>query len=138
MREPEATTDDAAIAEQRAHVVRTSARRDVEVLGTAVQEEVTNAAADEIGLETGALEPPYDLCRVGVDAVLVERRVVALEAGRLVADGGRLVSATAIATQRVSRVVRSARTRALRRACGIRVRLAFSLDGERRELGRRG
>ena len=67
VREPEATADDAAVAEERADVVRARARRDVEVLGATVQEEVANAAADEIGLVAGAFEPPDDLRGVGVD-----------------------------------------------------------------------
>jgi len=55
-------------------------------------------------LEPGALEAPHDLRSVGVDRVLVERRVVALEARRvvpleLVAAAARLTAlAAALAT----------------------------------------
>ena len=136
VREAEATADDAAVAEERADVVGARAGRDVEVLRAAVQEEIANAAADEVGLEAGALEPPHDLRRVGVDAVFVEGRVVALEAGRLVAQGRGLVAAAAIAStnRRGNRVTR-ARTSSppesqLASAASVR------LDGERGELGR--
>ena len=80
MREPEAPADDAAVAEERAHVLGAGARRDVEVLGLAAEEEVAHAAADEVGLVAAALEAPDDLGGVGVDAVLVEDDVVADEA----------------------------------------------------------
>ena len=83
--EAEAPADDAAVAEERADVLGAGARGDVEVLRLAAEEEVADAAADEVRLVAGSLEPPDDLGGVGVDAVLVERRVVADEAGAGVA-----------------------------------------------------
>jgi hypothetical protein len=138
VREAEATADDATVAEEPADVVRASARGDVEVLRTAVQEEVTNAAADEVGLEACTFEPPHDLRGVLVDAVLVEGRIVTLETGRLVAEDRGLVAAAPISTaMRVTRIAIVA-GRALGRACRIRAGLGFSLDCERREVGRGG
>ena len=85
VREAEAAADDAAVAEEGAHVLGARARRDVEVLRLAAEEQVADAAADEIRLEPGALEAAHDLGGVGVDALFDERRVVALEAGAGVA-----------------------------------------------------
>ena len=80
VREPEAAPDDAAVAaEDGADVLRAGARGYVEVLRLAAEEEVTHAAADEVGLVAASLEAPDDLGRVGVDAVLVEGDVVADE-----------------------------------------------------------
>ena len=63
------------------HVLGAGARRDVEVLRLAAEEQVADAAADEVGLVAAALEAPDDLGGVGVDALVVERHVVADEAG---------------------------------------------------------
>ena len=57
VREAEAASDDAAVAEQALHVLGTRARRDVEVLRFARQEEVADAAPYEVGLEPGAVLP---------------------------------------------------------------------------------
>ena len=80
VRQAEAPPDDAAVAEEGAHVLGAGARRDVEVLGLAAEQQVADAAADEVGLVAAALEPADDLGGVGVDAVVVERDVVADEA----------------------------------------------------------
>src|SRR5262249_3903522 len=79
--ETEATAADPAVAEERADVVGTRVRRDVEVLGAALQEQVADAATDEVGLETGALEAADDLGGVRIDGLVVEGRIVTLEAG---------------------------------------------------------
>ena len=82
MGEAEATTDDAAVAEERADVVGARVRRDVEVLRSTAEEQIADASADEIGLVAAALETADDLRGVGVDGVLFEGRVVTDEAGR--------------------------------------------------------
>jgi hypothetical protein len=81
VRKAETPADDAAIAKEAADVLRAGARGYVEVLGFSAQEKVTHATANEVGLETGAVETPDDLGRVGVDAIFVEDDVVAYEAG---------------------------------------------------------
>ena len=113
VREAEAAADDAAVAEERAHVVGTRARRDVEVLRAAAAGAGRARSRRRGRPGSRALEPAHDLRGVGVDRVLVERRVVALEAGTRMP---------------------------LHRCRARRVRVAFrgsGLDGERRELGRR-
>ena len=50
VREAEAPPDDAAVAEQGPHVLRPGARRDVEVLRLAAEQQVAHAAADEVRL----------------------------------------------------------------------------------------
>ena len=80
VREAEAPADDAAVAEERAHVFGAGAGRDVEVLRASAEEEVADAAADEVRLEAAALEAANDLGGVGVDALFVEDDVVADEA----------------------------------------------------------
>ncbi|MFO0634735.1 MAG: hypothetical protein U0168_17970 [Nannocystaceae bacterium] len=67
--ELEAAADDPAVAEQTADRLGRGARRDVEVLGAPPQVEVSDAAADEIGLVAGLQQPADDLERVGVDGV---------------------------------------------------------------------
>ena len=54
------------------HVLGPGAGGDVEVLGLAAEEQVPDAAADQVGLVPGSLEPAHDLRGVGVDAVVVE------------------------------------------------------------------
>jgi hypothetical protein len=66
--------DDTAIAKERANVFGAGARRDIEVLWLAPEQQVSHAASYEVGLESAPLEPPYDFCRICVDAALVECR----------------------------------------------------------------
>ena len=65
--EAKASTDEAAVAKHRAHLVRMSGGGDVEVLGGAAQQQVAHAAAREVGLEalgSQALDHPQ---RIFVD-----------------------------------------------------------------------
>ena len=70
--ETEAPPDDAAVAEERPHVLGTRAGRDVVVLRRPAEEEVPDASSDEVGLEPSPLEPANDLGRVRVEAIFVE------------------------------------------------------------------
>ena len=110
--EPEAPADDAAVPEQGADVLGARARGDVVILRRPVQEEVADAAADEVSLEAAPFELPYDPRGVRVDARLVERDSVANEARPGVTFGCWALTAFAF------------------------VRVWF--DPEGRELGRRG
>ena len=78
----EASSDDARVAEQLAHVLGARAGRDVEVLGAPVEQQVAHAAADQVGLEAVAREPAHDLLGVGVDPRDVERDLEALRVRR--------------------------------------------------------
>ena len=74
--EPEAPADDARVAEELAHLLGARARRHVEVLRPSVEQEIADAAADEVGLEPVSHEAPEHLLHVGVDAALFEHDVV--------------------------------------------------------------
>src|SRR5580692_10270200 len=85
MRQAEAAADHSAVPEQRSHVLRSCARRNIEVLGLSAEQEVANAASHEVGLIPASLQPPNDLGGIGVDPGLVERDRVADEPGAGVA-----------------------------------------------------
>ena len=68
----EASADDPGVAEQRAHVVGTGAGRDVEVLGAAIEQQIADSAADDVGLVAVAKQAPHDLDGVGVQAAIAE------------------------------------------------------------------
>ncbi len=70
VREAEAASDDARVAEQAPDLARVRARRDVEVLRDATDEQVADAAADEVGFEAVALEARDDAQRVLVEPAL--------------------------------------------------------------------
>src|SRR5690606_34944386 len=69
VREPEAAADHPTVAEEVAHLGGPRARRDVEVLRLHAEEEIADAAADEIRLVTIAAQPPDDLEGILVDVV---------------------------------------------------------------------
>ena len=73
VREPEAAADDPAVPEQLLDLIRMRRRADVEVLGPAPEQEVANAAADQIGDVVGLPQPVEHFQRVGVDVAARER-----------------------------------------------------------------
>ena len=78
-----ASTDDAAVAEQFAHLFGSRAGGHVEILGLQTEEQVAHAATHQIGLEAGPLQPVQDLERVVAD--VLARHVVLIardDAGR--------------------------------------------------------
>lgn len=70
--------DDARVAKQAAHVVRTSAGGHVEILGAATDQQIPNAPADQIAFVAIAHETPHDLGGVGVESFFVQLHVVDL------------------------------------------------------------
>ena len=69
VRQPEAATDDPAVAEEALDVVRMSARPDIEVLRTTMEEQIAYAAPYEIGLEIGGVQAIEDAEGIGVDVL---------------------------------------------------------------------
>jgi hypothetical protein len=69
VRESEPATDDPAVAEESLDVVRMSARADVEVLGTTMQQQIAYAAPHEIRLEVGCVEAIQDAEGIGIDVL---------------------------------------------------------------------
>ena len=67
MREAEATTDDPAVPEEFLDLVGMRGRADVEVFRLAGQQQIANAASDEIRGITRLLKPVQDLQGIGVD-----------------------------------------------------------------------
>ena len=74
VREPEPAADEPAVAEDGAHLARVGAGGDVEVLGRAPQQQVADAAADEVSLVSVRVQPEDDLERVGIELVGVDLR----------------------------------------------------------------
>jgi hypothetical protein len=71
--EPEATPDDAAVGEQTLDLARRRARRDVEVFRVELEEEVADAAADEVGRIIESRKPFDDANGVGVQVLEGDR-----------------------------------------------------------------
>ena len=67
VREPEAAADDPAVAEEPLDLVRMRGGADVEVLRPAPEQQVADAAADEVGDVVELPQPVEDLQGVGVD-----------------------------------------------------------------------
>jgi len=65
----EAATDQAAIAKEPPDLLRMRVGSDVEVLGLALEQEIADAAADQIGLEAGRGEAVKDLEGVRINAL---------------------------------------------------------------------
>ena len=70
--QPEAAADDPAVAERALDLVGLRRRADVEILGPPPQEQVADAATDEIGGVAQLLEPTHHFQRVGVDVAAGE------------------------------------------------------------------
>ena len=73
VREPEAAADDPAVPEQLLDLIRMRRRADVEVLGPAAEQQVADAAADEIGDVVELAQPVENLQRVRIDVAARER-----------------------------------------------------------------
>ena len=73
VREPEAPADDPAVPEQPLDLVRMRGRADVEVLRPAAEQQVADAAADEVGDVVVLVEPVENLQRVRVDLFAGDR-----------------------------------------------------------------
>ena len=67
--QPEASTDDPAVAEEALDVVRMSTRPDIEVLRTTMEQQIAYAAPYEIGLEIGGVQAIEDAEGIGVDVL---------------------------------------------------------------------
>ena len=77
---------DPRVAEELAHLFGAGAGGDVEVLGAVIEEQVADAAADQVGLVPVPDEAAQDLLDVGIDPRLVEHDVVTAGSG---VGGGR-------------------------------------------------
>jgi len=86
MRQPEAATDQPAVAELLAHLFGRGVGGDVEVLGMAADQQVTHCAADQIGLETGIPQAVEHAQRVRAD-VLARDGVLVARDGSQSGDG---------------------------------------------------
>jgi len=73
VREPEAAADDPAVPEQLLHLRWMRGRADVEVLGPAAEQQIADAAADEIRDVIGFAQPVEHLEGVGVDVSTRDR-----------------------------------------------------------------
>ena len=67
VREVEAATDQAAVPEELADLLRMGVRRDVEILGVQAEQQVAHRPADQERLVARVLEPVEDLQRVRGD-----------------------------------------------------------------------
>ena len=73
MREAEAAADDPAVAKQLLDLVGVRRCADVEVLGPAAEQEIADAAADEVGDVIGLPQAIEDLQGIRVDVAARER-----------------------------------------------------------------
>ena len=73
VRQAEAASDDAAVAEQRLDLGRRGAGGDIEIFGTAAEQQIAHATADEICGKSAASESADDFCGVGIDLILRDR-----------------------------------------------------------------
>ena len=71
--EAKPTADDPRVAERRLDLVGRCARRNVPVLGRATDEEIANATADQVRLESSAGQLANHAIRVGIDGGAIER-----------------------------------------------------------------
>ena len=67
MRETESSSDDPAVSKQLLDLMRMRGRPDVEILGTAFQEQVADAAADEVCDVMVFVKPIKNFERVRID-----------------------------------------------------------------------
>ena len=73
VRQPEPPSDDPAVPEQPFDLLRMRGGPEIEILRAPVQQQVTDTAANEVGLEVVLLEPVDDLECVVVDVPAGER-----------------------------------------------------------------
>ena len=83
VREPEAPSDDPAVAEELADLVGAGRGTDVEVLGRPLEQKVPNTPADDVGGVAEPAEPLDDLGGFRVDQVDGDRSVMDLGKMRL-------------------------------------------------------
>ena len=81
--ETEPAADDPAVPEQPLDLVRMRRRADVEVLRPAAEQQVADAAADEVGDVVVLVQPVQHLQRVGVDLLARDRVLRARHDDRL-------------------------------------------------------
>ena len=85
--QPEAPADQAAVAEEPPERLGVRVGPDVEVLGRAPEQQVADAAADEVGLVAGPRQPVEDLQRVRIDLPARDRVLAARPDARRVRGG---------------------------------------------------
>ena len=73
VREPETPADDPAVAKELLDLVGMRGRPDVEILGTAPDEQIAHAAADQIGDVVELPQPIENLERVRIDVAPRDR-----------------------------------------------------------------
>ena len=73
VRQPEAPADDPAVAKQLLDLVRVRRGADVEVLRPASEQQVADAAADQIGDVVVLVQPVQDFERAGIDVAARDR-----------------------------------------------------------------
>src|SRR5687767_5199753 len=67
MRKPEPASDQTAVAENVAHLLRARVGCDIEILRMHTEQQITHSTTDKIGLETGVFQPVKNLQRVIAD-----------------------------------------------------------------------
>src|SRR5690349_11044895 len=73
MSQPEAAADDPAVLEQTLDLIRVRVGADIEVLRAAAEQQVADAAADEVGRKVALMEAVENLQRVRVDVFARDR-----------------------------------------------------------------
>lgn len=73
MRQPEAPANQAAIPKESFDFLGMGIGRDVKVLGVTTKNQIPDAAADQVSLETGTLESIEDFDSIGIDALPRDR-----------------------------------------------------------------
>src|SRR5581483_837519 len=76
VRQAEAAADDPAVAEELLDLIRMRRRTDVEIFGMTAEEEVADAAADEVGDVIALPEPIEDFQRVRIDVTPRDRMLI--------------------------------------------------------------
>jgi len=76
VRELEASADDAAVAEQRLDLARPRLGGDVEVLGQEAEQQVADAAADQVGLDAPPLQARQHADRIRVQGLAGDGNVL--------------------------------------------------------------
>ena len=73
VRQPEAPADDPAVAEELLDLIGVRRRPDVEILGAPAEQQIADAAADEIGDVIELAQPVENLERIGIDVAARDR-----------------------------------------------------------------
>ena len=83
VRQPEAAADDPAVPEQLLDLIRMRRRADVEVLRPAAEQQIADAAADQVGDVVALPQPVEDFQGVRIDVAARERVLGARDDPRL-------------------------------------------------------